>query len=200
MEFKEIVNKRYATRGFDGKKISQSQVDELLEMILLAPTSYNLQPWKIQIIEDQKIKDEIQLAAWNQPQVGTCSHLLVFCANLDLETLVSRLAEGLLDSGMPKEKVEAFIGIIKKFVTNLQGEKRLAWADKQTYIALGNGMNGAAALGFDSCPMEGFDPKKVKEILNLSEHLVPTVLLPVGYGNDTPRPKFRFNKEEMFFV
>ena len=60
-------------------------------------------------------------------------------------------------------------------------------------------MNGAKALGFDSCPIEGFDAKAYSEILNLPQSLIPIVIMAVGYANDIPRSKIRFHSEEMFF-
>jgi len=79
------------------------------------------------------------------------------------------------------------------FAKGLTGEKRLSWAQRQVYIALGNALNGAKSLGFDSCPMEGFDPAKYAEILALPKHIVPTVLCPIGFAVDTPHPKIRFS-------
>ncbi len=75
----------------------------------------------------------------------------------------------------------------------------LNWAQKQCYIALGNGINGAKSLGFDSCPMEGFDAEQYSKILSLPKNLVPTVIMPVGYAVDAPRTKIRFSNEDLFF-
>ncbi len=198
MNYKEIVMARYAAKSFDGKKIPEDKINELLEIIRFSPTSYNLQPWKVNIIQDSSMKEKIQLAAWNQPQVSSCSHLFVFYANTALEVLATELEKQLLKEGVPEEKVGAFIGIVRKFVESIKGEARLAWAQRQTYLALANGLNGAKALGFDSCPMEGVDFLKVKELLKPAEFLVPTVLMPVGYASDNPPPKNRFPKEQMF--
>lgn len=199
MTFKEIVMARYATKGFDGKTIPQDKVDDLLYLIRHAATSFNVQPWRVMVIADDERKKALAGAAWNQAQVTSCSHLMVFCANTDLESLTDRLEAQTIEAGTPKEKVEVFIGMIRGFVEGLQGEKRLAWAQKQTYLALGNGINGAKALGFDSCPMEGFEPDKFAQILGLPESIVPTVLMTIGYATDTPRPKLRFSHDEMFF-
>ncbi len=65
--------------------------------------------------------------------------------------------------------------------------------------ALGNALNGAKALGLDSCPMGGFDPKEYSRILNIPAHLVPVMLCPVGYAADKPVPKVRFAHEEIVF-
>lgn len=198
MDFEEIVKSRYATKKFDGKKIPEEKFQKLCELIRLSASSFNLQPWKIKIVTDQKIKDKLQAASWNQPQVGTASHVLVFCAETDVMKLIAMLEKEMLKH-TTADKIKDYIGMMKGFAANLNTEQKQVWAQKQIYIALGNALNGAKALGFDSCPMEGFDPKQYSEILKIPSHLVPTVVCPVGYAADTPRPKSRFTKEEIFF-
>jgi nitroreductase len=80
----------------------------------------------------------------------------------------------------------------------MSADQKLAWSQAQTYLALGNALNGAKALGFDSCPMGGFDPKEFSRILAIPP-LVPVMLCPVGYAADRPMPKVRFKKEEIVF-
>ena len=69
MEFKDIVMQRYATKKFDGRKISEEKIGELLELVRFAPSALNLQPWKIKIVSDQKIKDQLRPATNNQEQI-----------------------------------------------------------------------------------------------------------------------------------
>lgn len=199
MSFDEIVSERYAAKSFNGKKIPQDRLDALLEMIRLAPTSFNLQAWKVKVVDDHETREKLLPHSWNQPQVTGCSHLLVFCANMDMDALADRLEEGALKAGAPAEKFKVLMGMIRGFISKKNDEQKLIWAQKQIYIALAHGMLGAQALGLDACPMEGFEPDAYSRILELPKHLVPTVVLPVGYADDTPRPKFRFGKEDLFF-
>jgi nitroreductase/dihydropteridine reductase len=192
MEFNEIVMKRYAAKKFDGKKIPQDKVDQLLEVIRYAPSSSNMQPWKIKIITDEETKKKLSPASNNQQQITTCSHLLVFCADTDLDKKADKIIEML-----PHEK-EYYTGLKVGF-DKMTEEQKLSWAQRQTFLALGNAVNGAKSLGFDSCPMEGFSPQQYSKILDLPKNLVPTALCPIGYAADTPRPKVRFSKEEVFF-
>jgi nitroreductase / dihydropteridine reductase len=195
MEFSEIVNKRFACKKFNGKKIPQAKVDELLDIIRLSASSYNLQPWKIQIITDPKTKESLQVAAKNQAQIGTCSHVLVFFADTNLEALVDEM-----DAEMKRQKVldknrEPRIALLKTVAQNKKPADRLSWAQRQVYLALGNALNGATSLGFDACPMEGFDFKEVTEILKPPQHRVVTTLCPIGFASDEPRPKIRFSRK-----
>ncbi len=193
MDFEKIVMSRHAARKFDGKKIEQAKVDKLLDIIRYAPSSYNIQPWAIKIISDQATKDKLAPAAWNQPQITTCSHLLVFCANTDIVSHIDMLEEQMKNATIPTE----VIGMMRNFEKGMNPDQKKSWAQRQVYLALGNALNGAKSLGFDSCPMEGFDPKAFAEILDLPEHIIPTALCPIGYTSDATRAKMRLDKKNI---
>ncbi|MCX8178617.1 MAG: NAD(P)H-dependent oxidoreductase [Candidatus Aenigmarchaeota archaeon] len=199
MEFEKIVKERYAAKSFDRKKISKELVDRLVEIIRMTPSSYNVQPWKIKIIEDDETKKKLMPASYNQPQVETCSHLLVLCADIDVEKNVDKVTELMIKEGVEKDKANAYSKMVKSFLKSLSKEEIAVWAQKQVYIALSNALNGAKALGFDACPMEGFDPKEYSKILKLPKNLIPTVLCPIGYANDKPRKKIRLPKDDIIF-
>ena len=197
MDFAEIVTTRYAAKRFDGTPLPAAEVERLLELIRMAPTAYNLQPWRVVVIPPGGERSGLAEAAWGQAQIESCSHLLVFCANTALEELAQRLEERLLAGGAPAESAAAFVTMARSWIAGL-GEGRLAWAQRQTYLALGNGLNGARSLGFDACPMEGFRPAAYAELLGLPETLVPCALLALGCATDAPRPKLRFRRDELF--
>ena len=199
MEFKDIVMQRYATKKFDGKRIPEAKVNELLELVRFAPSGLNLQPWKIRVITDQKIKEQLFPATFNQEQITTCSHLLVICANTDLDGLIKRVDQTMKEAAVPDEFRKMLMGFAKDMNGGMSPEQRLAWAQCQVYLALGNALNGAKALGIDSCPMTGFDPQEYSRILKLQPHLVPTALCPLGYAADKPMTKVRLPKEEILF-
>jgi len=192
MDFATITQKRYATKKFDGKTIPEEKVKQLFEMIRFAPSSFNIQPWKVVVITDKATKEKLLPVSLNQPQITSCSHLLVFCANTDIEGNIEKLGTELIKGGAAAEGIRGYLEMMRNFAKGLNKEQKLAWTQRQLYIALGNALNGAKALGFDSCPMEGFDAKGYAEILKLPTHLVPTALCPIGYASDKPTPKMRF--------
>ena len=199
MEFKDIVMQRYATKKFDGRKVPEAKMKELFELIRFAPSALNVQPWKIKVVTDPKVKEQLKPATFGQEQVTTCSHLLVFCANTDFTGLLGRL-ESLLDQAkMPGDVAERILGMARDYFLKVPPEAQLAMAQHHVYLAMGNALNGAKSLGLDSCPMGGFDPKEYSRILGLPPDLVPTMLCPVGYAADRPMPKVRFPAGEIFF-
>ena len=199
MEFKEIVMQRYAVKQFDGRMIEDSTLYALLDLIRFAPSAFNLQPWKIKIVSATRIKNNLLRFSHNQPQITTCSHLLVFCANTELEHLVERVNEGLIASGLPPDTVLQYSEMMRGYIRSMSPEQQLAFAREQIHIALCNAVNGAKALGIDSCPMGGFDPVGYAESLFLPEEYIPVVLCAVGYAADKPHPKWRLPREEVFF-
>lgn len=131
-------------------------------------------------------------ASYNQLQIETCSHLLVFCTDTDFSGLLSDFKKMLLEGGVSAENVEGYLKMIRGMSFSIGKEKTDNWLSKQVYLAVANAINGAKALGLDSCPMEGFDAVAYSKILNLPENFVPTVVVPVGYAADKPKPKLRY--------
>jgi nitroreductase / dihydropteridine reductase len=199
MEFKDIVMQRYATKKFDGRMIEEAKLFSLLDIIRYSPSAFNLQPWKIKVVTASKIKTNLRPHANDQLQITSCSHLLVFCANTELELLVDKVVDGMRKGGMPPDTVRQYEAMMKGYVASMNPEQRMSFAREQIHIALANAVNGAKSLGVDSCPMGGFDPVAFAEVLFLPEEYVPVVLCAVGYAADTPPPKWRLPREEIFF-
>lgn len=203
MSFLSHLSWRYATKSFDTtRKVSDADLDMILEAVRLTPTSFGMQPYHFYIVSNQDIKDKIQAVAWNQPQVGTCSHLIVFAARTDLGALKEEFFEG-LSGGNPEIRahLKGYEDMISGFIAGKIDEKDiLTWTAKQTYIAHGFALAAAAELQIDSCAMEGFDPVAVGEILGLPPTQKAVVMLPIGYRapTETLRPKFRFSREALF--
>lgn len=203
MSFLSNLNWRYATKKFDtSRKVSDAHLESILEAMRLTPTSFGMQPYHFYVISRQEIQDKIQAVAWNQPQIGTCSHLLVFVARTDLPKLKEEFFT-LLSGGNPdvRAMLKGYEDMVGGFVEGKTDPKDiLAWSAKQVYIAQGFALAAAAELEIDSCPMEGFDPGAVAEILGLPESQKAVVLLPIGYrdATESPRPKSRFSKEALF--
>lgn len=85
MSFLTNLDWRYATKKFDTEKVvSDENLEQILNAIHKSPASVGLQAYHIYVVTNQEKKDKIQAVSWNQAQVGSCSHLLVFAARTDL--------------------------------------------------------------------------------------------------------------------
>lgn len=176
---------RYACKKFDStKKLSDSQIETLKKAFNLTATSFGLQPFKLLVIKDQKIKDTLQPLAYYQPQIGTCSHLLVLCieTNINGKTVDSYFDLVQEVRKTPDEILSKFRNQLKDIYKNNTAQEIEQSAIYQTYIILGTLMTVCALEKIDSCPMEGFDTKKFDEVLQLDEkNLRSALLLPVGF-------------------
>lgn len=198
MELNELLKKRYATKLFNGEKISNEQLENLKEVIRLTPSSFNLQPWKVKIIDDKETLNKLQIVSWNQPQIGTASHLFVFCYMKNLEENKKLLFDSLKNK-MPEDKFDGFKGYVENYFNNNSKEDLSLMSQREVFMALENLMISATEQSFASCPMGGFDSKQYQEILNIPDNLVPVVVCPVGIAADEARPKFRFDNKDIFF-
>jgi len=198
MSFEQITKNRFAAKSFDNREIPEEKIEKLFELIRNAPSSFNIQPWKIIVIKDKALKEKLAPVSWNQPQITSCSHLLVFCADTNILENIDRLEKLMIKNGAKADQIQGYIQMMKDFEKPMTPEQKLSWAQRQAYIALGNAVNGAKYLGFDSCPMEGFDPEEYSKILNLPASIVPSALVTVGYTTEKQKQKVRFPVEEVF--
>ena len=110
MSFLSNLSWRYATKKFDtSKKVSDGDLEQILEAIRMTPTSFGLQPYHFYVITNQEIKDKIQAVGWNQSQIGTSSHLIVFTARTDFSDNNNEYFE-LMSGGNPevREKLKGY--------------------------------------------------------------------------------------------
>lgn len=199
MDFTEIIQKRYAVKLFDkDKKLNDEQLNYVLEAARMAPTSFGLQPFRIKVVSDDETKTKLQEASWNQSQVGTASQVLVFCADNDVMTRIKDYGDVMDAAGMPAEKKQAFMDMMKGSFAERSAGDITSWAARQAYLAADHAMLACVAKGFNSCPMEGFDAASYVNILGLPAHLMPVIVLPIGYPADEVRPKMRFPQDKLF--
>jgi len=184
MELLESLEWRYATKKMNGEKIPQDKLDRILQATKLAPSSYGLTPYNVIVVEDQKLKEELQGACYGQTQLSDSSAVLVFATwndvvEDDVDTYIQETAR---QRGITTDMLGEFSGMIKGSLSRMTQEQKISWAQRQAYIALGFALTAAATEEVDSTPMEGFNPLVVDKILGLKEMgLMSVVLLPLGY-------------------
>lgn len=206
MELNKALNWRYATKRMTGEKVPQEKLDRILEAIRLSASSTGLQPYTILILEDKELRKKLQPLAYNQPQIVEASHLLIFAAwsNITIEQVKEFISDIAETRGVTVDSLKAYQAMIENLITNKTAKENSAWAEKQTYIALGTALVAAAVEGVDATPMEGFNPQAFDELLQLPEKGLRSVsLLALGYRdakNDylANAKKVRRPKEKLF--
>jgi len=205
-ELLDAQNWRYATKQFDPiKKIPEATWDTLERTLILTPSSFGLQPWRFFVVTNPEIREKLVGVSWGQRQVADCSHLVVFALIKNLGTAhLDRYMQRTADvRGAKVEDLAGFRNVILGSIEKASAAGFLdVWQSRQLFIALGNLMTSAALLGIDTCPMEGFEPEKVDEVLGLTERgLTTLVMCPVGYRAAEDKyatlPKVRFEAQDI---
>ncbi len=197
---------RYATKKFDTtKKIPEEIWQTLEESLVLAPSSFGLQPWKFFVVTNPEVRQQLLEHTWGQKQVVDASHLVVLAIKKDLNVGdVDRYMQHMAEvRQVPVDALQGFSDTIKGFLTKPPYPINLnEWATRQVYIALGELMTVAAMMGIDTCPMEGFTPAKYDEVLGLTaQGYASVVLCPVGYraadDKNADMPKVRYSLQDV---
>ena len=184
--FMEAMDFRHACKIFDEtKKVSTEDMNYILEAGRKSPSSFGQEPWKFLVITNEELKSKIRPFCWDQPQITTCSHLVVILAAInDVKPELGIVEKKLARKGFPDDKLKFYVGIYSSHLkdTLSSDENIYSWTARQTYIALGNMMTAAAIRGIDSCPIEGFEKENVEKVLDLdlTKYQV-SCILPFGY-------------------
>lgn len=176
---------RYATKKFDTtKKLSQEKLSILKEAFNLTALSYGLQTLKMVVVEDKPKREDLVSLSFGQRQVVDSSHLLILCIQTEIDDNDVEEHFNTIKStrNTPDSILNPFKSELKSTIKDMPNLKKIDWATKQAYIALGNLMTVCAVEKIDSCPMEGFMPKELDTALGLDKMgLNSVLLLPVGY-------------------
>ncbi len=200
----EQLNWRYATKQFDSTKQIPSETWHALEQsMVLAPSSFGLQPWKFFVIRNSELRQQLVEHSWGQKQVAEASHVVVFAVkkNLDaayVDRYVARMAEV---QQIPVESLQGFKNVVNGAIDKMPSQVEIdGWSTRQVYIALGQFMTIAAMLEVDTCPIEGFIPAKYDEVLGLTDYAA-VVVCAAGYraaeDKSASRPKIRFATQDV---
>lgn len=206
MELIKNLEWRYATKKFDPtRKVSREALNQLKRAVQLAVSSYGLQFYKVLIIEDPEVREQLKPASWNQSQITDASHLFVFCNytdvnDQDVDDFIRLTSE---TRGIELSQIRGYGDFIKGKLNEKSDTQKQNWLERQPYIALANLLMACAELKIDACPMEGFELEKYNEILGLDQQgLNACVIATVGYRDSSDRsqglPKVRKPMNELF--
>ncbi|MET3036972.1 NAD(P)H-dependent oxidoreductase [Chryseobacterium sp. NRRL B-14859] len=188
MSLIENLNWRHAVKAYDPtKKVSEKDLNIILEAARLAPTSSGLQPFRIIVVESQDLKEKMVAGALNPEVMRDSSHVLVFAAwDSYSDEKIDKVYDYHTDvRDLPRGRFGSYTDKIKEIYGAQTPEQHFAHTARQTYIALGIALAQAAELKIDSTPAEGFSNQVVDEVLGLKELGLKSVsLLYLGYRDE----------------
>lgn len=187
MNYLEALEKRYAVKKFNGEKIPDQKLENILKAGRLSASSLGLQPYQVFVIRSQEKLNSLIPAFFNPSQISTCSDLIVICSKSTIEEqyLDNYFEHITKERETPKESLTGFRNSIESFIKSSPLDSQKHWIEHQAYILLGSLLFASAMEQIDSCPMEGFNKQKLGELLNLDpSELSPTVCITLGYRSE----------------
>lgn len=185
MDTFEAIEKRRSVKSFDPNYvISKQEIDKILSAAILSPTSYNIQHWRFVVVTNKETKAKLREASWNQAQVSDSSVVIILCADL----LAWKKDPARYWRNAPKSTQDYVVpAILESYESNEQFQRDEAI--RSCGMAAQTIMLAAKAMNYDSCPMIGFVPEKVAEIINLpKDHIMP-MMITIGKALKPANPR-----------
>ncbi|WP_039057991.1 oxygen-insensitive NAD(P)H-dependent nitroreductase NfsB [Enterobacter sp. Bisph1] len=214
MTLDDAVIARHTVKAFEpGKTLPDEQIETLLNLLQNSPSSVNSQPWHFVVASTPEGRAAMAKGAtaefvYNEAKIVNASHVIALCMRRDLDEqhLQNVLAQEQQDGRFKAEGAQAGQDKGRRsYVDMHRYELRDVpqWMEKQVYLALGGLLLGAAMLGIDATPMEGFDSRELDRALGLREKgFTSVVLVSLGYRAATDfnadLPKSRLPRDEIF--
>jgi nitroreductase len=200
MDVSEAIGKRRSIRKFKPDLIPEEKIRLLLESARLAPSGTNTQPWRFIVIKDNDTKKKLQEAAHNQRHVKSAPIIIVCCADLKVFKEFPERVDELIESGvLPERTREVFIPYLKKGMDTVTKDALMVAAAANVAIAVEHIVLQAVEIGLGTCWVRWYEDNKVKEILDIPEHVEVMALLPVGVPDEEPSPRPRLNLDKIVY-
>jgi len=176
MQTTDAIQQRRAVKHYDAAhQFSDDEINHLMSLAKLSPTAFNLQNSRFVLVQDPQLRKELRVAAWDQAQVTDASLLIIMCA--DLKAWEKQPVRYWANA--PEAVQDFMVEAIDPYYRDLEQVQRDE-AMRSCGIAAQTIMLAAKDMGYDSCPMDGFDFDAVGKLINLPDDHVVTMMVVVG--------------------
>lgn len=185
MNVSEAIKQRRSIKAYDpAHRMTEAEIQQLLSLAMLSPTAFNIQHWRFVVVTDPVLRHQIRAVSWNQAQVTDASLLVILTA--DLKAWEKDPARYWVNAPQPVS--DYLVKAIQGYYTN----QPLAQRDegmRSCGMAAMTLMLAAKEMGYDTCPMDGFDFDAVSKLINLPEDHVPVMFVVVGKALEAAKPR-----------
>ncbi|MCP4698541.1 MAG: nitroreductase family protein [Gammaproteobacteria bacterium] len=178
MDTLAAIESRRAIKHYDpNHRMTEDEINRLMGLAMLSPTAFNIQNWRFVLVRDPELRKKIRAVAWDQAQITDASLLAILCADLK----AWEKEPGRYWKNAPKEVQSFMVPAIGQYYGGREQVQRDE-AIRSCGIAAQTLMLAAKSMGYDSCPMDGFDFDAVGKLINLPEDHVIAMFVAVGKG------------------
>jgi len=200
MDVSEAIRARRSIRIFKPNPIPEWKIKLLLESARLAPSGTNTQPWRFIVVRDDDTKTRLQRAAHNQKHVKRAPVIIVCCADMRAFKEFPVRVDELIELGaLPERTREVFIPYLEKGMSTVTKDALMIAAAANVSIAVEHIVLQAVEIGLGTCWVRWYEDEKVKEILDIPDHIEVMALLPVGIPDEDPSPRPRLSLDKIVF-
>ncbi len=179
------AKKRRSIRAYKQEVIPHSDIEQILDAVRMAPSPFNIQPWRFVVVEDAATKTKLAEAAYNQRQIHSAPAVIVLYT--DMDDAVEHVGE-VIHPGYDAATAEG----VKNTILSVYPQGNSSTLGLHFgYIALGYLLLAAESLGYQTSPMTGFVAADVKKLLNLSSNAEIAALIAIGRGDEEGFPHHR---------
>lgn len=184
MEVIKALKERRSINFFDpSKEITEEEINELISVANLSPSSFNLQPWEVVVVNNPDTKETLRECAFNQPKITEASAVLIVLANPNaVEENLERVIDSMVELGYIKKEES---GSVTEVPYRLYGESdsiaRRMFAVKNASFFAMSIMIAAKGMGFETHPIDGFSEGSIKDQFNIPYDRAIPLLIAVGY-------------------
>lgn len=184
----QAIRERRSTPSFTGEPIPASDLRQILDAGLQAPSGYNLQPWRFVVVQSPEQRRRLRAASYNQAKVEEASAIIVACGDRDgwRKDLDEMLRLGRA-AGMGESYAAQAKESVPSYLSSFSQDQMTGWLNKQVMMAYTQMLLMAEVLGYDTAPLEGFEQEKVCETLRLPMSYWVVALLAIGHLQGTDK-------------
>lgn len=185
MKVSEAITRRRAIKTYDpNHRMSETEIEKLMSLAMLSPTAWNIQHWRFVLVRDPALRQQIRAVAWDQSQMTDASLLVILTADIQAwQKEPSRYWR----NADPTVR-DYLVGALTNFYKDREWLQRDD-AMRSCGIAAMNLMLAAQELGYQSCPMDGFDFDAVAKLIKLPADHAIAMCIAVGKGIEEARPR-----------
>ena len=185
MNVSQAIELRRSVKAYDpDHRMTGAEIDKLMGLAMLAPTAFNIQNWRFVLVSDPALRQEIRKAAWDQAQVTDSSLLVILCADLNAWAR----EPGRYWQNAPQPVQDFIVPAIGQYYAGREQVQRDE-AMRSCGIAAMALMLAAKEMGYDSCPMDGFDFDAVGRLIKLPQDHAIAMFVAIGKGVKEPWPR-----------